>query len=428
MILQWNSTSFHYTLSLETFELSQHDKLLVHIRRAIEKSLVNRTGQRIVLRRRKRRPNYNRNNWEAIEFDKKDDPWFLRFIRMSLNSFHNLLRLVEDDLQVDAYMASKRFGQITPSLCLYMTLRHLAGGVPQDITETIGVSRSSLYRCVKKTLRVIAKCPALAISFPQTHAECQERADGFVAKSLTDAIVNCVSVVDGIHIRIKSPPKYVGNVRSYFSGHHHTTGINFQAACDEECRFTYAAMAGSGSANDRVAIKETKLYALMERMPKGFVVIGDAAYEPTERLIPLFYGAKRHDASYDNFNYYGSKLRIRIEMAFGMMVNKWPILEKPLKCDFRSIRVVLMAIVALHNFCINERIAVNDYTPQNRFTWSHSDEVVQYLPSVTMTIGVGEGDPIAPIDEPYLYRIAGHSRTRLDMMYRVRDMGLVRPP
>jgi hypothetical protein len=61
----------------------------------------------------------------------------------------------------------------------------------------------------------------------------------------------------------------------------------------------------------------------MNNMPQQYVVIGDAAYEPTERLIPLYYGAKRSDPLYDNFNYYGSKLRQCIERAFGMMVKKW---------------------------------------------------------------------------------------------------------
>lgn len=427
MKLQWNSASVRYTLLQESFSLSKHDKLLHHIKKSIKNGIIRGAPRHIVRRRFKRRPGYFRQHWEDIVFDKKDDPWFLRFIRMSLDSFHKLVVLIEDDLQVNAYMASKRFGQITPSLCLYMTLRHLAAGLPQDISSDVGVSRSSFYRCVQKTLLVLTKCPALSIKFPQSYDECFERADAFAIKAKTDAIVNCVSVVDGIHIRIKPPTNAVTNVRSYYSGHHHTIGINMQAACDEECRFTYAAIAGPGSANDRVAIQETKLYGLMNNMPEGFVVIGDAAYEPTERLIPLFYGPQGDERQNDNFNYYGSKLRIRIEMAFGMMVNKWPILEKPLKCAFRSVRIVLLSIATLHNFCINERIAKGDYDPQNKFTWACGDEVAQYKPSVPMTNGVGEGDPIPPPDDAYFYRIPGHSHTRLEMVFRIQDLNLVRP-
>jgi hypothetical protein len=429
MKLQWNSTSLRYVLTIETLELSEHDKLAIHIKNAIRRRIVSNTAPqplRIAIRRKKRK-NYTRNNWDAILFDNKDDPWFLRHIRMSIDSFQRLVLLIKDDLQINTYMASKRNGEISPSLCLFMTLRYLAGGKVQDIAARLGVSRSSFYRCVKKTLVALTKCSALQIKFPQTLNECEARAEGFTRVSRSEAIVNCVSVVDGIHIRIKPPTNYVGNVRSYFSGHHYTIGINMQAACDEECRFTYVAIAGPGSANDRAAVKETKLYELMDNMPEGYVVIGDAAYEPTERLIPLFYGVKHSDAFHDNFNYYGSKLRVHIEMAFGMMVNKWPILHHSLQCAFCNIRYVLMSIVALHNYCINERIAKNDHNPFNKFTWSYGEQIVDYIPSVKMTINLGEGDPEAPEDDPYLYRFTGHSYTRHEMAHRVQDMKLVRP-
>ena len=62
-----------------------------------------------------------------------------------------------------------------------------------------------------------------------------------------------------------------------------------------------AAAAAVGSANDRVAIQRTPLYELMNKMAEGYVVIGDAAYEPTERLVPLYYGAKRSDPAVRQF-------------------------------------------------------------------------------------------------------------------------------
>ena len=47
--------------------------------------------------------------------------------------------------------------------------------------------------------------------------------------------------------------------------------------------------------------------------------IGDCAYKPTEHLVPIFGGDLALRKENDNFNFYASQLRIRIEMAFGLM-------------------------------------------------------------------------------------------------------------
>jgi len=54
----------------------------------------------------------------------------------------------------------------------------------------------------------------------------------------------CVACIDGYLLQIMVPAcSETGNVKSYFSGHYQTYGINIQAACDHKCRFVYAAVA-----------------------------------------------------------------------------------------------------------------------------------------------------------------------------------------
>jgi hypothetical protein len=77
--------------------------------------------------------------------------------------------------------------------------------------------------------------------------------------------------------------------------------------------------------NDNQAIHEVDIGWLIEQIPFGFCVIGDAAYTATENLVPLFYGANKLKKQYDNFNFFGSQLRIRIKIAFGLMTRKWGI-------------------------------------------------------------------------------------------------------
>lgn len=257
----------------------------------------------------------------------------------------------------------------------------------------------------------------------------------FTEMAKTDAIINCVSVVDGLHVKIIAPTK-TGNVSAYYSGHHHCYGLNVQAACDSTCQFTYMAVAAVGSANDRVAIQRTNFYELMNKMPEGYVVIGDAAYEPTERLIPLYYGAKRNNPLYDNFNYYGSRLRQCIERAFGIMVRKWGILHKPIMSFLPNVPNLIMAIACLHNFCIRERIArglAPETTPETLDDVSLqpvSIPAAVFLPSVCMENNErGDGDPIETnVDEPGIYKFPGYSHTRHLMVFRVLDKKLTRLP
>ena len=58
----------------------------------------------------------------------------------------------------------------------------------------------------------------------------------------------------------------------------------------------------------------------------------------------------------DAFNFFLSQLRIKIEQAFGMLVEKWRILKSPLTRNIRAAANIIMACARLHNFCINERL------------------------------------------------------------------------
>jgi hypothetical protein len=252
-----------------------------------------------------------------------------------------------------------RGGAIIPELCLYCTIRWLAGGSYTDIFFYCGISKTSFYRIVWKTINSLcfSQNPALKISFPKTEAECLTAAEGFHSISTNGCISNCVAAVDGYLLSINIPSKKEAkNVRSFFSGHYQKYGVNIQAACDHHSRFSFIGVAGPGSMGDRAASKECGLYQSMENLPGSFTAIGDCAYEPTEHMAPIYGGNEGRMKDNDTFNYFASQLRIRIEMAFGLMVNKWGILQRPSRVPLKHIKFMMIAIAKLHNFCINERL------------------------------------------------------------------------
>ena len=108
--------------------------------------------------------------------------------------------------------------------------------------------------------------------------------------------------------------------------------------------------------NDRDAIKETSLPSLLHNVLAGFIIIGDAAYEAYEKIVPLFYGVDALVLENDNFNFYRSQCHIHIEMAFRMMSQKWRILKCPLSRNMPFTAKIALCDAHLHNFTINERL------------------------------------------------------------------------
>ena len=283
---------------------------------------------------------------------------FSRHLRMSMGSFDKLLSYLQPGLvdQTDKAVAA-RGGPIIPELRLYATLRYLAGGSYTDIHFFCGISETSFYRSVWKVINLIIRCKELSIDFPSTEEDCAIAAEGFRSVSSGDAIINCVSVVDGLLVRIVTPSKdEAKNVRSFFSGHYQAYGVNVQAAADHHCRFTFVGVAGPGVMPDREAITRTPLHQMVASLPGNFCVIGDCAYRPSEQLVPIFGGASAMLAVHDDWNFYASQCRIRIEMAFGLLNQKWGILQSPLKVKLKNVKRIVLATACLHNFCINERI------------------------------------------------------------------------
>jgi hypothetical protein len=61
-------------------------------------------------------------------------------------------------------------------------------------------------------------------------------------------------------------------------------------------------------------------------LPLGYLLLRDNAYKPSEYLVPIFGGADQINVDCDNCNYYMSQCQILVEMAFGMMVNRFGLL------------------------------------------------------------------------------------------------------
>ena len=142
----------------------------------------------------------------------------------------------------------------------------------------------------------------------------------------------------------------------YFSGHYQRYGLNIQAMCDANLRFTYLSITGPGGKNDACVFRRLRrLQVWLSTLKAGYFIAGDNAYPLLKNLLIPFSGSNARLDENDTYNFYLSQLRIRIEMAFGRLTCKWRIFRKNLpdangsRKKSRIIRVGAM----LYNYVIN---------------------------------------------------------------------------
>ena len=121
---------------------------------------------------------------------------FIKCLRMPLEAFQCLHKMLKVDIQRNKEMAQRRGDYVCTELRLYATLRYLGGGSVHDIRRALKTKKTSTYAIINQVCKAIIQCPALEVKFPQTQIECQEAAMGFCSVSHDEAIDNCVAAID----------------------------------------------------------------------------------------------------------------------------------------------------------------------------------------------------------------------------------------
>ena len=305
---------------------------------------------------------HTRIDWDNYMNEYNDDDEFDKTYRMNKEMFSNLVKMLTPYVDYNPKYAKRAngLGDYTVEIIIHCTIRWLAGGSYLDIKLITGISIPGFYHIIHKGMDAILLCKELdSIKFPSNNEEIETMAENFAGLSSHNLFTGCVGAIDGYLCLIKRPShKKVDHVLSFFSGHYQCYGVNIQACCDHLCRFTYVAIAGPGGMNDIKAYDLLSIKKTVANLPNGYYLIGDNAYIPSEHFLTPFKGKQRENPACDAYNYYLSQLRIRIEMSFGIMTNKWRILKKPLEVDIKNVRRVVMSICRLHNYVISSQPSI----------------------------------------------------------------------
>ena len=158
-------------------------------------------------------------------------------------------------------------------------------------------------------------------------------------------------------------------------------------------------VANQGSSHDSMAFSGGNLTAALERFATigdGMYLVGDAAYKGIPGIITPFDG-NNLPVYEDSYNHHQSQIRINIECAFGMLVNRWGIFWRGLRTDsFEIATAVVQVCFRLHNFIIDmdaefaepmremglEQELRTDIQVDDRLTENHRPKATEHGPPI----------------------------------------------
>ena len=306
---------------------------------------------------------------------------FRRAYRMSFFTFKKLYMQLKQYLRTvmlhPNVKKSAPNGRITLSSRLGIAIRYFAGGDPYDIHVAYGVSYCEIFRSVDFVVDAVNSCPALNISFPSSHTEQKKIASAFERISAA-GFPGCCGCIDGMLVWTHQPTaKDTANLavgcKQFFCGRKHKFGLNLQAVCDSHLRFLDISIIFGGSTSDTLAFELSHLKEKLTTpgfLAPGLHLFGDNAYINSPYLatpFPNVRGSAEHMTK-DSYNYFHSNLRIKIECAFGVLVQRWGFLRKksPQKYTISKTISVVSCLCRLHNFLIDAQLQSQEEQQQQQ--------------------------------------------------------------
>jgi hypothetical protein len=215
-------------------------------------------------------------------------------------------------------------------------------------------------------VEVVNNYPQFRITYPSSVGEQEKIVAGFEKASSVGFNV-CAGAVDGILIWMQKPnvneAKRVGvDQKKFLCGCKHTFGLNCKAVADVNGKILDISVVYGASAADCVAFEASDLHARLEDglLKNGYILFGNNAYLNSFFMATPYsnVSGNPNKKSEDNYNFFHSQLRIRVECAFGMLVARWGILRMAISNKTTVTRTIALVntLARLHNFCLEELV------------------------------------------------------------------------
>lgn len=167
--------------------------------------------------------------------------------------------------------------------------------------------------------------------------------------------------MDGKHILIKGPP----GTGSDFFNYKNTFSIVLLGCVDYDYCFTYVNIGAKGRNSDGGIFNESSLKKTIEEnsldLPSDAVFIGDEAFPLKPYLMKPY--PRRNNLSKEQkiYNYRLCRCRRIVENAFGILVSRFRIFERPIGLAPEKVDVIVKTTCVLHNWL--RKTSPKAYTP-----------------------------------------------------------------
>lgn len=290
-------------------------------------------------------------------------------------------------------------GVLPMTLRLSAALRCCAGGDPLDISLVHGVSHTEVFNSVWIMVSAIDACPELDIAFPRDHEKRRETAQGFQDCSQADFDC-CVGDIDVMLVWLEKVhkaqcEKAQCDQTKFFCGRKHKHGVDLQGTCDHHTRFLDVGMSHPASTSDCLTFSTCELKKQSETegfLAEGLCSFGDNAHPHRSHMCAPFKGVR--GGSQDDHNFCHSQVRTKIECAFGVLVDQWGILRKPLSATIvlKKVGCLVLALCKLHNFCVDERIKIQNHGREDE--GANAQDCPEPLAQDSVNIAIAGGVPL----------------------------------
>jgi|TergutMp193P3_1026864.scaffolds.fasta_scaffold26680_3 hypothetical protein len=161
---------------------------------------------------------------------------------------------------------------------------------------------------------------------------------------------NCCGAIDGKHIVIRCPSKS----GSEFYNYKKVYSVILLAIVDANYKFIYIDVGTNGRVNDALVFSKSTFNEVLQtntlNLPTEGVFVGDDAF-PLRKNIMKPYSMKRPLTVKERiFNYRLSRARRVSENAFGIMVSRFRVYEKPIPLQLHKVDQLIKATCVLHNW------------------------------------------------------------------------------
>ena len=334
------------------------------------------------------------NNQFKVLF-RQSEAEFKSFMRLTKRQFHEVLVLIEDDIAKDG--SNSRNG-LSAKEQLMVTLRYLAGGEShKTLSLYFMIGRPTISKFIPRVLKaIITHLGPIHAKVPSSENEWLEVERRFANRW---DYVNTIGAIDGKHV-VMIKPRSSG---STYYNYKQSFSINLMAIVGADYKFiaydigSPGRMADSGiwnrsqmrpsfnpSANSN-PLKTPPAHVLVSPMnnvdsrqkPVNYHLIGDDGFGLGLHLMKPYAG-RNLLVEMEIFNYRLSRARQVVEVAFGILANRFRVMINRVYCAPSNARLIVEAAVILHNYLINQKPIPEKEADVAQKIWSQKLEKIKH--------------------------------------------------